>query len=271
MTPLLMLLLFATPAHADAFMPSTTATPTGRPPATGGIIPLVGNHYDFDPRRGPLDSPSIEDAIWLVRPGAWGASTEALPLPTPPVVTPCVAVPGPAGVLGLGMAFGWARRIRRKAQRRTVRVNVAAVVPHHPPSQLTVEPLDVLDPVVQLEQLRQLSAAWLDGEGVPPSSELLGLVGEWLEEHQRDDVQPPRLYPTPEGGVEAEWRIGRLDLSIEFDANSATADCHALDLDSGAVHEQQVSLQDGLPSSSLARWVRQARIDCGLGRLPDIA
>ena len=108
----------------------------------------------------------------------------------------------------------------------------------------TVEPLDVLDPIVQLEQLRRLSAAWLDGEGVPPGSELLGLVEEWLEEHQRDDVQPPRLYPTPEGGVEAEWRIGRLDLSIEFDASNATAEWHALDLDSGAVHEQQVDLQD---------------------------
>ena len=108
----------------------------------------------------------------------------------------------------------------------------------------TVEPLDVLDPLVQLEQLRQLSAGWLDGDGEPPGRDLLGLVEQWLEEHQRDDDEPPRLYPTAEGGVEAEWRIGRLDLSIEFDPSSGMVEWHALDLDSGVVDEQQVSLRD---------------------------
>jgi hypothetical protein len=74
--------------------------------------------------------------------------------------------------------------------------------------------------------------------------ELLDLVGEWLEQHQRKDGQQPRLYPTPEGGVELEWRIGRLDLSIEFDPSGATAEWHALDLDQGTVDEQWVALQD---------------------------
>ena len=74
--------------------------------------------------------------------------------------------------------------------------------------------------------------------------ELLDLVGEWLEQHQRKDGQQPRLYPTPEGGVELEWRIGRLDLSIEFDPSGATAEWHALDLDQGTVDEQRVDLQD---------------------------
>jgi hypothetical protein len=109
----------------------------------------------------------------------------------------------------------------------------------------TVEPLDALDPLVQLEQLRQLPAGWLDGEGQPPSSELLSLVGQWLEEYQYDDGKPPRLYPTSEGGVEAEWRIGGLDLSIEFDPSSGMLEWHALDLNSGVVDEEQVSLRDG--------------------------
>ena len=74
--------------------------------------------------------------------------------------------------------------------------------------------------------------------------ELLDLVGEWLEQHQRKEGQQPRLYPTPEGGVEAEWQIGRLDLSIEFDPSGATAEWHALDLDQGTVDEQRVALQD---------------------------
>ena len=74
--------------------------------------------------------------------------------------------------------------------------------------------------------------------------ELLDLVGEWLEENQRKNGQQPRLYPTPEGGVELEWRIGRLDLSIEFDPSSGIAEWHALDLDQGTVDEQRVDLQD---------------------------
>ena len=74
--------------------------------------------------------------------------------------------------------------------------------------------------------------------------ELLDLVGEWLEENQRKNGQQPRLYPTPESGVEAEWRIGSLDLSIESDPSGATAEWHALDLDQGTVDEQRVALQD---------------------------
>jgi hypothetical protein len=93
-------------------------------------------------------------------------------------------------------------------------------------------------------ELLDLAPGWLDGEGRPTSRELLELVGEWLEQHQRKDGLLPRLYPTPEGGVEAEWRIGRLDLSIEFDPSSSTAQWHALDLDQGKVEEQRVDLQD---------------------------
>lgn len=93
-------------------------------------------------------------------------------------------------------------------------------------------------------ELLDLAPGWLDGEGRPPSRDLLELVGEWLEQHQRKDGLQPRLYPTPEGGVEAEWRIGRLDLSVEFDPSSGLAECHQLDLDSGTVVEQCVVLQD---------------------------
>jgi hypothetical protein len=93
-------------------------------------------------------------------------------------------------------------------------------------------------------ELLDLAPGWLDDIGPPPSRKRLDLVGEWLEAQQRNNVQQPRLFPTPEGGVEAEWRIGRLDLSIEFDPSSATAEWHALDLDQGTLDEQRVALQD---------------------------
>jgi hypothetical protein len=108
----------------------------------------------------------------------------------------------------------------------------------------SIELLDPLDPIAQIEQLRQLPAGWLDGKGVPPSAQLLDQISTWLESHLRDEQPTPRLYPTPEGGVEAEWLIGRLDLSVEFDPSSGLAEWHALDLDQGTVDEQRVALQD---------------------------
>jgi hypothetical protein len=74
--------------------------------------------------------------------------------------------------------------------------------------------------------------------------ELMELVGAELDAQLRQDLEQPRLFPTPQGGVEAEWRIGRLDLSVEFDPRRDLAEWHQLDLHSGAVVEQQVALQD---------------------------
>ena len=42
--------------------------------------------------------------------------------------------------------------------------------------------------------------------------------------------------------MEAEWLIGRLDLSIEFEPNSNTVQWHAMDLDRNMVEEDTVSL-----------------------------
>ena len=110
--------------------------------------------------------------------------------------------------------------------------------------RLTWKPVAPMRKGGRCMELLDLAPGWLDGEGRPPSRKLLDLVGEWLEAHQRNNGQQPRLFPTPEGGVEAEWRIGRLVLSIEFDPSSATAEWHALDLDQGTVDEQRVALQD---------------------------
>ena len=109
---------------------------------------------------------------------------------------------------------------------------------------LTWNPVAPMRKAERCMELLDLAPAWLDGEGLPPSRDLLELVVEWLGAHQRNNVQQPRLFPTPEGGVEAEWRIGSLDLSIEFDPSSATAEWHALDLDQGTVDEQRVTLED---------------------------
>ena len=121
-----------------------------------------------------------------------------------------------------------------------------------------LELLDNTDPIVQIEQLRQLPAGWLDGKGVPPSALLLDQIGAWLENHLRGEEPTPRLYPTPEGGVEAEWLIGRLDLSIEFDPNNNTVHWHAMDLDRDTVEEDIVPLHDAENLQALGQKLEAA-------------
>jgi hypothetical protein len=116
-----------------------------------------------------------------------------------------------------------------------------------------IELLDPMDPRVQLEKLKVLRNGWLDGDGSPLSPDLLARVGTWFDEHLSEDTPLPRLYPTPEGGVEAEWLIGRLDVSIEFDEAAGIVEWHAMDLDTGKADEKTVDFDDTEALDELGR------------------
>lgn len=116
-----------------------------------------------------------------------------------------------------------------------------------------IELLDPLDPRVQLEKLKGFRAGWLDGEGTALSPALLARVGNWLEDYLSEDTPLPRLYPTPEGGVEAEWLIGRLDVSIEFDAAAGIVEWHAMDLDTGEAEVKTIEFDNTEALNELGR------------------
>ena len=114
------------------------------------------------------------------------------------------------------------------------------------------------DLLSQIERMRTLHDAWHDGVGRTPSSHLLNQISTWLESHLRDEQPTPRLHPTPGGGVEAEWLIGRLDLSIEFEPNSNTVQWHAMDLDRSTVEEDTVPLHDFAKLQALGQRLEAA-------------
>jgi hypothetical protein len=116
-----------------------------------------------------------------------------------------------------------------------------------------IELLDPLDPRVQIEKLKGLRAGWLDGEGIALSPALIARVGNWLEEHLSEDTLLPRLFPTPEGGVDAEWLIGRLDVSIEFDEAAGIVEWHAMDLDTGKAEVKTIAFDDTEALNELGR------------------
>ena len=89
---------------------------------------------------------------------------------------------------------------------------------------------DPLNITLQLEQLKSLADGWFDGDGVRFQPERLDWLAGLLEPRFAGHLPLPRLYPTIEGNVLAEWRIGNRDLSLEIDLFRESAYWHDYDL-----------------------------------------
>ncbi len=100
-------------------------------------------------------------------------------------------------------------------------------------------PLDVR---ARLDKLRELKDGWLDGYGVALDSEGLDWLADSFENLYSSDAPLPRLYPIPEGGVQAEWFIGSYDASLEIDLATRKAEWHNLDFKTDAVSERTLDL-----------------------------
>jgi hypothetical protein len=92
----------------------------------------------------------------------------------------------------------------------------------------------------RLAELEDLSPGWLAGEGERPQRRSLERARIVLRQMLRLGVPRPRVYPTPEGGVQAEWTIGTREVSLTFEPDAA-AYATAIDVRSGREDE----LQDG--------------------------
>ena len=74
-----------------------------------------------------------------------------------------------------------------------------------------VEHIGILDPndvAARLDDLRGIKNGWLDGRGFAPSSQGLDWLARCFASYYPDALPPPYLYPTAEGGVQAEWSLG---------------------------------------------------------------
>ena len=97
-----------------------------------------------------------------------------------------------------------------------------------------VAELDPLDIAARIDELKLLTDGWLDGRGWALDSGGLDWIQELLETHLPDDLPLPYLYPTPEGGIQAEWSIGGTEVSLEFDLAQHTGEWHGYDPTTGA-------------------------------------
>lgn len=110
--------------------------------------------------------------------------------------------------------------------------------------------LDPLDFTVRLAELSKLKAGWLDGEGEAPSALGLGWLKDKLQRNYPDALDLPYLYPTPDGGVRAEWTFGRNDVSLDIEFGNFTAYWHELNLDTKVDDEDVFALVND------SEWIR---------------
>jgi hypothetical protein len=107
-----------------------------------------------------------------------------------------------------------------------------------------VTPLDPLDVTLRLEQMTLLRDGWLDGKGIAPDKDKLTWLAEMFDANFDGNLTLPYLYPTAEGGVQAEWSLNGHEVSLEIDLANKLAEYQALNLKDDACSEFTFALTD---------------------------
>lgn len=90
----------------------------------------------------------------------------------------------------------------------------------------------------RLEQLKSLQDGWLDGECKAPSHELIDLLCTKLGNNPY-----PFLYPTEDGGIQAEWSLNDAELYLNLSESSKKASFSCLSNDN-AYSEYDYDIDD---------------------------
>ncbi len=93
-----------------------------------------------------------------------------------------------------------------------------------------ISPLDPLDTTLRLEQITQLKNGWLDGEGVAPAKAKLNWLATAFDTDFSPELPLPYLYPTPEGGIQAEWSLHDWSVTLEINLETQIGEYQALNL-----------------------------------------
>lgn len=107
-----------------------------------------------------------------------------------------------------------------------------------------VEELDVFDDEravdVQkvwdrLKAFERIPQGWCDGFGIAPSRNAVARAREVLARLLVDNksVERPKVYPTPQGGVQAEWVLGKWAVDLCFSPNGDSIKAEATHADTG--------------------------------------
>jgi len=104
--------------------------------------------------------------------------------------------------------------------------------------------LDSLDVPARLDELRGLKDGWLEGVGTAPSADGLDWFTGVFERFFPEELPLPHVYPTEEGGVQAEWSLGSNEISLEVDLNGHRGEWHLLNLADNSTKSLDLNLDD---------------------------
>lgn len=107
-------------------------------------------------------------------------------------------------------------------------------------------------------ELKALRDGWLDGDGKAPSHEGLDWLAGIIRSLYSDNLPPPYVYPTPEGGVQLEWSLDGREISLEVDLGSKTGEWHSFDLSTKDEELKRFDLATATGWSEIVRRLRQA-------------
>jgi len=121
---------------------------------------------------------------------------------------------------------------------------------------------DPLDIFVQIESMRSLKDGWLDGEGKSPPYKALERFAQTFDNYWDDSLPLPHIYPTYEGGIQAEWLIGRCAISLEIELPSQKSYFHQIHLDTKEDFDMDLDLTDRTGWETLRKVLNSVMEDC---------
>lgn len=117
--------------------------------------------------------------------------------------------------------------------------------------------LKALDISAQLDDLRLMKNGWLEGEGLAPPHEGLDWLSQAFDDHYSENLPPPYLYPTEEGGVQAEWSLKQDEVSLRIDLGSHAGGWHALNMETDADASRTLNLDRAESWDWIGRQIQQ--------------
>jgi len=116
----------------------------------------------------------------------------------------------------------------------------------------------------RLEALSKIEDGWIDGEGVAPASKAIQQAHDVLARLLVDNdwIDRPKVFPNPDGGVQAEWAIGAWMCEVIFSADGSMRG-EATQTEDDRDEEIELSAVTAGNADQLAKWLLNLTTDSG--------
>ncbi|HXI99290.1 MAG TPA: hypothetical protein VNG73_10125 [Gemmatimonadaceae bacterium] len=116
---------------------------------------------------------------------------------------------------------------------------------------------EVLKLWARLDHLGEIEDGWIESEGQAPSKDALmrarDVLARLLVDHEWTDR--PKLFPTPDGGVQAEWTLGPWACEVVFAPDGSTRG-EATQTEDDRESEIELETVTAGNADQLAKWLR---------------